>query len=151
MNRRKIEIATGLFVLLGIAAIAYLAFTIGDVRLFTNGSYPLKARFTNITGLNVGSDVRISGVAVGKVTGIEMDPTTFYAEVEFEMPKRIKLDDDTIASIRTKGLIGDKFLSLLPGASGIPLEPGELIVDTESVVDIESLISRIAFGTMDDN
>ncbi|MDV7397658.1 outer membrane lipid asymmetry maintenance protein MlaD, partial [Arthrospira platensis SPKY1] len=120
-------------------------------RLWGGDTYQLEARFSSVAGLNVGSRVDIAGVRVGTVRGIRLDPQQFVAIVILELPRSIELDDDTIASIRTAGLIGDRFVSLSPGGSGIPLEPGDMILDTESAMDIESLISRFAFGSIDDD
>jgi len=149
--KNKMEFGVGLFVLAGLAAIFYLAIAIGGARLWGGDTYQLEARFSSVAGLNVGSRVDIAGVRVGTVRGIRLDPQQFVAIVTLELPRSIELDDDTIASIRTAGLIGDRFVSLSPGGSGIPLEPGDMILDTESAMDIESLISRFAFGSIDDD
>ncbi len=148
--KHKMEFGVGLFVLAGLAAIFYLAIAIGGARLWGGDTYRLDARFSNVAGLNVGSRVDIAGVRVGTVRAITLDQKHFVAIVTLEIPSSIELDDDTIASVRTAGLIGDRFISLSPGGSGIRLEPGDLIIDTESAVDIESLISRFAFGSIDD-
>ena len=150
MRKLKIETLVGLFVLAGLVAIAFLSIRIGGARFFGSDHYELQARFTNVGGLNRGADVRIGGVSVGQVLDVRLDPETFSAFVRFRVAAALEFDDDTIASIRTSGLIGDKFLSLSPGGSGIVLEPGEVMYDTESAVDLESLISRFAFGSVDD-
>ena len=98
---------------------------------------------------NSGSRVEIAGVRVGTVESIVLNDN-FYSIVTFKLPKTIQLDDDTIVSVKTAGLIGDRYLNVSPGGSGIPLEAGDLIVDTESAFDIESLISRFAFGGIDE-
>ena len=143
MNNRKIEFLVGCFVLIGFVAILYLAIQVGSARFFASDSYELQARFRNTS-----SRVEIAGVRVGTVKSIVLDDN-FYSIVTFEMPNRIELDDDTIVSVKTAGLIGDRYLSLSPGGSGFPLEAGDMIVDTESALDIESLISRFAFGGID--
>jgi phospholipid/cholesterol/gamma-HCH transport system substrate-binding protein len=148
--KNKMEFGVGLFVLAGLAAIFYLAIAIGGASLWAGDTYRLEARFGNIAGLNVGSRVDIAGVRVGTVRSIQLDQNHFVAIVTIELPSSIQLDDDTIASIRTAGLIGDRYISLSPGGSGIPLAPGDMIIDTESAVDIESLISRFAFGSIDE-
>ena len=148
MNNRKIEFLVGCFVLIGFGAILYLAIQVGSARFFASDSYELQARFRNTSGVNTGSRVEIAGVRVGTVKSIILDDN-FYSIVTFEMPNRIELDDDTIVSVKTAGLIGDRYLSLSPGGSGFPLAPGDMIVDTESALDIESLISRFAFGGID--
>lgn len=149
MNRARIEILAGLFVLLGLVVVTYLAISLGGLKLSKPETYELRARFSNVSGLNVGSAVRIAGVPVGEVTAIELDRVQMVAIITMRLPADIELDDDTIAAVRTNGLIGDKSVLLRPGGSGVPLAPGDLIVDTESSVDIEGLISRFAFGDVE--
>lgn len=146
MNRQLTETIAGLFVLAGIIAIAYLAVSIAGQKILRDDTYELNARFNDVTGLKVGSDVRLAGVSVGNVTAIELDKETFYAIISFKILGEITLDDDTIVAIRTNGLLGDKFLSVSPGGSGFALEPGDTIVDTESAVNLEDIIGRMAFG-----
>jgi len=149
MNQKKSEFAVGIFVLVGIAAILYLAIQIGSNQVLGGATFQLKARFNNIGGLTTGSNVMIAGVKVGKVGEITLNEQ-HVAIIGLNLKKDYGLYDDTIASIKTNGLIGDKFVSLSPGFSEIPLEEGELIVDTESALDIESLISRFAFGSIEE-
>lgn len=150
MNNRKIEFLVGCFVLVGIVAILYLALQVGSSGFFGKDSYTLDARFSSASGVNPGSRVEIAGVKVGTVQDVVLNDR-FFAIVTFELPNTIELSDDTIASVKTAGLIGDRFIDLSPGGSGIPLEPGDIILDTESALDIESLISRFALGGIDDS
>jgi len=145
MNRKWIEFAVGCFVLAGIVAVLYLAIQVGGARFFGGDSYTLQARFSSVSGVNEGSRVEIAGVGVGSVKSIELNDN-FFAIATLQVREDLTLDDDTIASVKTSGLIGDRFIELAPGGSGIPLEPGDMIVDTESALDIESLISRFALG-----
>ena len=149
MNNRKIEFLVGCFVLVGLAAVFYLAIQVGGARAFGSDNYSLQARFSSTSGVNVGSRVEIAGVRVGTVKSIVLNDN-FYSIVTFELPSSIQLDDDTIVSIKTAGLIGDRFLDISPGGSGFPLEADDLIVDTVSALNIEELISRFAFGGIDD-
>lgn len=148
MKNRTIEFLVGCFVLVGLVAILYLAIQVGSARFFGSDSYTLQARFSSASGVNAGSRVEIAGVRIGSVRSVVLNDN-FYAIVTLELPHRIVLDDDTIASVKTAGLIGDRFINLSPGGSGFPLEPGDMIVDTESALDIESLISRFALGGLD--
>ncbi|MEM8866672.1 MAG: outer membrane lipid asymmetry maintenance protein MlaD [Verrucomicrobiota bacterium] len=148
MTSRRIEFIVGLFVLAGLIAVFYLAIQVGGARFFGDDRYELVAEFSSATGVNAGSRIEIAGVPVGSVKRVELTEQ-FYAKVTLELPKYLQLDDDTIASIKTAGLIGDRYISLSPGGSGITLEPGETIYDTESALDIESLISRFALGGID--
>lgn len=149
MNSSKIQFAVGLFVLLGVVAIAYLAIRVGGGRLVAPDTYLLTARFTNASGLKVGSSVRIAGVAIGDVTYVTLKPDDMVALVTFRVPSALKLDDDTVAAIKSSGLIGEKFISVKPGGSGTALKAGALIIDTESSVDLEDVIARFAFGSVD--
>lgn len=149
MNNRSIEFLVGGFVLAGLVAVLYLAIQVGGARFLGGDSYELEARFSGVSGVNPGSRIEIAGVPVGTVTGIELSEN-FYAMVTLELPKHLQLDDDTIASVKTSGLIGDRYIQLSPGGSGFPLEPGDVIVDTEAAMDIENLISKFALGGMDE-
>lgn len=148
MNNRTIEFLVGCFVLVGLLAVLYLAIQVGGARFFGSDSYELQARFSSASGVNPGSRIEIAGVPVGTVKDISLNDT-YYAIATLELPNHIQLDDDTIASVKTAGLIGDRFIELSPGGSGFALEPGDMIVDTESALDIENLISKFALGGMD--
>jgi len=150
MKQKNIEFTVGLFVLVGIAAILYLAIQIGSSRFLGSDSTVIQARFSNVGGLNEGSNIMIAGVKVGVVGKIELDTENIIAIVQLNLNTDLIIYDDAIASIKTNGLIGDKYIALDPGGSGLELEPGEPIVDTESAIDIESLISRFAFGSIDE-
>lgn len=149
MNNRKIEFLVGCFVLVGIIAVLYLAIKVGGGRLTGGGYYELQARFSSVSGVNAGSRVEIAGVKVGTVTRIELNEH-FFAIVTFELPDTLRLGDDTLLSVKTSGLIGDRFLDLSPGIEEPFLKAGDMIVDTVSALDIESLISRFALGGIDD-
>ena len=149
MKNTKIEYLVGCFVLAGLAAILYLAIQIGGARVFKGDVYELQAQFSSAAGVNPGSRVEIAGVRVGTVKSVYLDET-YFARVTLELPRSVKVDADTIASIKTSGLIGDRFIELSPGGSGLFLEAGEMIYDTESALDIEDLISRFALGDIDE-
>ncbi|MET0262283.1 MAG: outer membrane lipid asymmetry maintenance protein MlaD, partial [Rariglobus sp.] len=149
MKQSKLELIVGVFVLVGLAAVAYLALRIGAGALLGADTYVLKARFTNAGGLNPGSNVLIAGVPVGRVDSITLNAEDYSALVQLSVRKDVKVPADSIASIKTSGLIGDKFLALSPGGDDQMLTAGSLITDTESTLDLESLISRFAFGNVD--
>lgn len=148
MKNRSIEFLVGSFVLSGLAAVFYLAIQVGSARFFGSDCYTVTARFSSASGVNPGSRVEIAGVRVGTVKDVVLDEF-FDAIVTLELPNSLELDEDTIASVKTSGLIGDRFIDLSPGG-GFPMESGYEIVDTESALDIESLISRFALGRIDD-
>lgn len=148
MNSKKTDFTVGIFVLVGLAAIVYMAITLGGGGLLGGGQRPVTAIFTNIGGLSSGSNVAISGVKVGTVGKITLDRETLRAQVELLINEDIELWSDATASIKTSGLIGDKFISVYPGTPD-PDFGEELdgpIVDTEPALDLEGLISRFAFG-----
>jgi len=145
---KRLEFGVGVFVLLGLAAIAYLTVKLGSGALVGADTYPLEARFANTGGLNEGSTVMLGGVTVGRVEGIRLDPTDFSAIVAMSVLKDVRLPADTMASIKTSGLIGDKFIALAPGAEEELLSPSDRILMTESAVELESLISKMAFGSV---
>jgi phospholipid/cholesterol/gamma-HCH transport system substrate-binding protein len=145
-QQSKQELVVGVFVLAGLAAVGYLALRIGAGALLGGDTYPLQARFTNSGGLNPGSNVVVAGVPVGRIESVTLNAADYSSVVSFSVRKDVQLPLDTIASIKTTGLIGDKFLALSPGGETEFLAPGALITDTESTVDLESLISRFAFG-----
>jgi outer membrane lipid asymmetry maintenance protein MlaD len=143
MKQSNVEILVGAFVLLGVAAIVWLAIQAGAGAAFGVSTYEVSARFSNIGGLKPGSQVLIAGVPVGHVEKIDLD-AQYAAIVHMNLKRSVRLPSDTIASIKTSGLIGDKFISLAPGAESGNLSNGGTITDTESAVDLESIISRFA-------
>ncbi len=140
------EIGLGVFVLIGLICTAYLTIKLGRMEVLGGNGYEISARFNSIAGLRVGAGVEIAGVQVGRVSAVQLDGKNFQAKVILYLDNTIKLTDDTIASVKTSGLIGDKYISLAPGGSDTMLTPGGEIIDTESAVDLESLISKYAFG-----
>jgi len=149
MKQTKLEFLVGSFVLLGIAAIIYLSVKLGSGSLVGGDTYELEARFDNTSGLNVGGSVHVAGVPVGRVEKIRVEPTDFSAIVTISVLSGLNLPTDSMASVKTTGLIGDKYISLSPGADETSLKAGERITMTESSVDIESLIGKMAFGSVD--
>jgi phospholipid/cholesterol/gamma-HCH transport system substrate-binding protein len=147
MKQSNIELSVGAFVLLGLAATIWFAVQAGAGAAIGGSSYEVNARFTNIGGLKPGSQVFIAGVPVGRVEKIDLN-AQYAAVVRLNVKQEIHLPSDTIASIKTSGLIGDKYVALAPGADSNNLPPGGTITDTESAVDLESMISRFAFGNV---
>jgi phospholipid/cholesterol/gamma-HCH transport system substrate-binding protein len=141
------ERAVGLFVTAGLACLAYFAFQLGATSIPQSQTVPLLARFTSAAGLNSGAQILIAGVPVGTVGPMRLD-NNFYALVELHVRKDLALPIDTVAAIRGRGLLGDKYVALTPGAEDKTLAAGDRITDTESALDIESLLSRFAFGSV---
>lgn len=146
MKKYTMETSVGIFVLIGLLCVAYLTIKLGKLEILGDDSYRIKARFSSVGGLRPGGSVEMAGVKIGSVSRIYLDPETYMAMVEMQVRKDIELSEDTIASIKTSGLIGDKYVSLSPGGLDELLEEGDMITETESALDIESLISKYAFG-----
>lgn len=145
MKRFSLETIVGAFLIAGFACFAYLAVRLGDLPFFHGDTYTITAAFTNVSGLKEGADVVLAGVSVGKVTGIALDPKNYEAVVSMSIRDGVRLPDDSIASIKTAGIIGDKYVALKPGGSDTILEDGGSIFDTESSIDIEELVSKYIF------
>ncbi len=146
MHRVKLELIVGLFMVAGFLSFAYLAVKLGNVGVFSSDGYELTARYTSISGLKPDAPVELAGVKIGKVANIRLDNQEALAVVTLSIDKGITIQDDSIASIRTAGLIGDKYIKIEPGGGERILQGGDDITETESAVDIEELISKYIFN-----
>lgn len=144
----KKQSAVGIFVLIGLICVGYLTIKLGKMEVFGSSSYTVAAQFSSVSGLRNGASVEISGVQVGRVSAIDLDPETFLAKISMKINNNIVLSDDTMASIKTSGLIGDKYVELTPGGSDGLLAEGSVISDTEPPVDLIALISKYVFGSI---
>jgi len=136
----------GVFVLLGLMCVAYLTVKLGRMEVLSEEGYRVTARFSSVAGLRVGAEVEIAGVPVGKVASIELAGDASAAVVGLRLKPNLRLADDTIAAIKTSGLIGDKYVNLAPGASADLIGHGGELRETQSVIDLESLLGKFAFG-----
>jgi len=146
MKKYAMETTAGIFVVFGLLAIAYMTVKLGHVSFLGENSYPLYAPFTTVSGLRAGSPVDMLGIEVGRVERFTMDQKNQRVVMEISIQKDIKVYDDAIASIKTEGVIGDKYLSIDPGGAGKLLGPGGTITETQPAVDIVDLIGKYAFG-----
>jgi phospholipid/cholesterol/gamma-HCH transport system substrate-binding protein len=146
MKKYAMETAVGIFVMIGLLSVGYLTVQLGRVPLLEGETYPLSARFTSVSGLRVGSPVNMFGIEVGRVDRLVMDQENQQAKVEMNLRKDVRVYEDAIASIKTEGLIGDKYVSIQPGGSGEQLKPGDTIIQTQPAVDVADLIGKYAFG-----
>ena len=142
---RRVNLAVGVFVVLGILALGYLSIKLGRVSFFGSSGYFVTADFTSTGGLKAGAAVEIAGVEVGRVESIQLGPE-YQARVVLRVRRDVKLQDDSIASIKTKGLIGEKFVRISPGGSDKLIPPNGRIREVEAPVDLEELISKYIFG-----
>jgi phospholipid/cholesterol/gamma-HCH transport system substrate-binding protein len=144
MERTKVNVAVGLFLVLGILALGYLSIKLGRVSLLGGTGYLVTADFPSVGGLKAGSGVEIAGVQVGRVESIGL--ADYQARVVLRLDSHVELQDDSIASIKTKGLIGERYVRISPGGSEKMIEPNGRIREVEPPVDIEELLSKYIFG-----
>lgn len=144
MKRFNLEVTVGLFVVLGLCALGYLSVRLGQLQIGPGHTYDLSAVFPTVAGLRVGATVEIAGVQVGRVHDINL--ANYAAVVTLRLERQVQLQEDAIASIRTRGLIGERYVSITPGGSDRLLKPGGRIREVEPPLDIESLIGRFIQG-----
>ncbi len=144
MKRFDLELAVGLFIIAGIICLGYLSIKLGKMEVLGGRGYEVYAIFSNVGGLKTGSSIVIAGVDVGRVKSIILDD--YQAHVVLNLPEGLKIQEDAIASVRTKGLIGEKYIEITPGGSEKIIEHGGRIRETQPAVDLEELISKFVFG-----
>ena len=151
MKKYSHETIAGIFVFLGLICLVYMTVKIGNVSIFSEDTYSLIARFNTVSGLRIGNPVEILGLESGKVVSLSMDQDKQQVVVELEIKNDMIIYEDAIASIKTAGLLGDKFISIDPGG-GLDevLKPGDTIIDTESAIDLQEIIGKYAFGSVQD-
>lgn len=146
MNKQRMELLVGVFVVLGAAALVFLALKAANLGKFSGGAtYTLEARFDNIGGLKPRAPVRSAGVVVGRVTRITLDAHTFQGVVSMEVSQGLEFPKDTSAKILTSGLLGDQYIGLEPGGDTVNLVAGDTISRTQSAVVLENLIGQLVF------
>lgn len=146
MKSNTINFLVGLFVLIGLSALVYMSVTIGGVSVSDSGKYTLVAKFESSSGLKEGAFVEMSGVRVGLITSINYDPKAYESVVKLTLDNVITVPDDSVASIRTSGIIGDRFVKISPGGSEVNMSDGEEFIETESSISLEELISKYMFS-----
>ena len=147
MQRKSLDVWVGLFVVLGAAAIMFLALKVGNLSAMSLGpSYTLVARFDNIGGLKPRAPVKSAGVVVGRVESIGFDDRTFQATVTLRMQADVKFPSDSSAKILTSGLLGEQYIGLEPGADDKSFSQGDRIKSTQSAIVLENLISQFLFS-----
>jgi len=149
MRKIDLELVVGLFVLIGVFSLAYLSVRFGKLETISGGSYAVYAEFENAGGIKEGTIVEIAGIEIGKVKSLSLSKD-YRALLMISIKKNIPIQEDAIASIKTKGLIGEKYIQISPGASDKLIPDGGKITETESLIDIEELISRYIFGKVEE-
>jgi len=146
MGNSRVEIFVGFFLIIGFLALGWLALQLGEVPWLTESkTYMINAEFNNISGVKAGADVQIAGVTIGKVRQLTLN-TDKQAVVSMQVNRGVAIPVDSVASVKSQGIIGDKYIQITLGGDASFYKPGATIVDTESAVDLESLISKFAFG-----
>jgi len=146
MKKYSKETMVGIFVVIGLLSIGYMTVKLGNVGFLGENTYSLTGKFNTVTGLRVGNPVNMLGLEIGRVEKFTMDQENQQVVVEFKIDKGIEIYDDAIASVKTEGLIGDKYVAVDPGGGGDLLANGDSITDTNSPTDIMDLVSKYAFG-----
>jgi phospholipid/cholesterol/gamma-HCH transport system substrate-binding protein len=147
VNHSRTEIVVGIFVLIGIACLSYLAVRLGKLELVGNGGYQVYADFPSVAGLKAGDSVEIAGVRIGRVESLGLSEDD-RARLRLRIDDKVKLQEDVIASVRSRGLIGDKFVLITPGGSDKIIPPQGRIRETESPPDITDLIGKLVGGDL---
>jgi len=143
-NTTEVLVGTGVLAV----AIGFLIYAAGASSLTSSGdSYPLTASFRSIEGISVGTDVRMAGVKIGSVTGMELNPETFRAEAAFDIDDTIVIPDDSAISVTSEGLLGGNFIEIIPGGSPFNIDPGGEIEDTQSAVSLITLLLKFVSGS----
>jgi phospholipid/cholesterol/gamma-HCH transport system substrate-binding protein len=146
MEKIKLELIVGVFVVIGVVCLGYLSIKLGKLEIVGGNQYEVEADFDSASGIKAGATVEIAGVEVGRVRTIKLNEDR--AMVVLSIHDNVKLYADTIASIKTRGIIGEKFMALSPGGGGEPLKAGGKIRDTESGIDLEELVSQFIHGNV---
>ena len=146
MKKYSNETVVGIFVVIGLFCIGYMTVKLGNVGFLGDNMYSLNANFSTVTGLREGNPVNMLGLEIGRVEKFTMDQENQQVLVQFRINKGVEIYDDAIASVKTEGLIGDKYVAIDPGGGGDLLANGDMITDTNSPTDIMDLISKYAFG-----
>ena len=144
MDRTRVNVAVGIFMVLGILALGYLSVKLGRVSFLGGGGYLVTVDFPSVGGLKEGSSVEIAGVEIGRVESIGL--ADYQARVRLRVNTGVALQEDSIASIKTKGLIGEKYVRISPGGSDKIIGPNGKIREVEAPVDFEELLSKYIFG-----
>ena len=144
MKKFDFELTAGLFILAGIVCLGYLSIKLGKMEIVGERGYEIYGIFTNVGGLKVGSSVEMAGVSVGQVKSIRLE--NYQANVVLNLTKGIKVQEDAIVSVKTKGLVGEKYVEITPGGSEKVILPGGRIRETQPPIEIEELISKFVFG-----
>ena len=144
MKRIDTELLVGLFMIIGITCLTYLSIKLGRMEIIGDKGYKLYAEFSEIGGLKNGASVEIAGVEVGRVRNISL--SDYQAKIELQINSGVKIQEDSIAAVKTKGLLGEKFIQISPGGDEKVIPPGGKIRETQPPLDLEKAIGNFIFG-----
>jgi phospholipid/cholesterol/gamma-HCH transport system substrate-binding protein len=144
------ETTVGIFVIVGLLCLGYITIKLGNLSLIKSDTYSLNTRFTSVSGLRTGNSVEMFGIKVGTVGKLSMDQDEQVAVVELKIQKDVEIYGDAIASVKTSGLIGDRYVQIDPGGADERLAHGDNIVETEAPIDLQELIGKYAFGDVEE-
>lgn len=147
MNKKPVETIMGIVVIFVAAFFLYFAYQVSDLQVVKG--YDINARFLKVGGLNVGSDVRINGIKVGTVIAQNLDPEDYVADVKFSISSNIQLPKDSVVSIVSDGLVGNKFIKIEPGKSKEFLQKGDTVANTKDFKTLEDMVGEIIFMVTD--
>ncbi|MBP1709254.1 MAG: Mce-related protein [Deltaproteobacteria bacterium] len=144
MKRIDTELLVGLFMIIGITCLTYLSIKLGRMEIIGDKGYKLYAEFSEIGGLKNGASVEIAGVEVGRVKNISL--SDYQAKIELQIKSGVKIQEDSIAAVKTKGLLGEKYIQISPGGDEKIIPPGGRIRETQPPLDLEKAIGNFIFG-----
>ena len=148
MKRASLEMSVGIFVVIGLICVSWLTIKLGKAEVLGDNHYTVSAKFQSVSGLKTGAVVELAGVQVGKVDSISLDQERMVAVVTMKIQKDLNISEDSMAAVKTSGLIGDKYIKISPGGSEEFLKSGDVITETESAIDLEDMIKKYVFGSM---
>lgn len=146
MKKYKMETTVGIFVVIGLLCLGYITIKLGNLSLINSDTYSLYTKFTSVSGLRTGNSVEMFGIEIGRVGKLSMNQEEQVAVVELKLQKDVEIFGDAIASVKTSGLIGDRYVQIDPGGADEKLNNGDSIIETEAPIDLQELISKYAFG-----
>ncbi len=149
MKKYKMETTVGIFVVIGLLCLGYITIKLGNLSLINSNTYSLYTKFTSISGLRTGNSIEMFGIEIGRVGMLTMDQEKQLAVVELKIEKDVEIYGDAIASVKTSGLIGDRYVQIDPGGADEELSHGDSIIETEAPIDLQELIGKYAFGDVE--
>ena len=149
MKKYKMETTVGIFVVIGLLCLGYITVKLGNLSLINSDTYSLNTKFTSVSGLRTGNSVEMFGIKIGRIGKLSMDQKEQVAVVELVIDNEFEIYGDAIASVKTSGLIGDRYVQIDPGGADEKLGHGDSIIETEAPIDLQEIIGKYAFGDVE--